>query len=292
MMQRRRLGNLRRIAGAFALALAMAACASEPESDDSAAMLGYEPPNDPIEPVNRKIFAFNQAADRYVLKPAAQAYDEIPAEIRDILRNFIRHVSSPVVLANDLLQGDLDRAGDTAARMYINTFTLGTGDMASPRYPYHSEDFGQTLGTYGTGEQFYLVLPLLGPSSGRDAFGMVVDIFLNPLFYVDGTATTAYNASSTGVEGIDLRAQNLGRLEELERDSVDFYARMRSLYLQRREAQINNNTEGMPAGPGFAGDDKPAEQTGGPTADKADSGAMGLGLSEGSGEEADTTENP
>ncbi len=292
MMQRRRLGHLRRIAGALALALLTAACASEPESDDSAAMLGYEPPNDPIEPVNRQIFAFNQAADRYVLKPVAQAYEEVPKQVRDIIRNFIRHVASPVVLANDLLQGDLDRAGDTAARMYINTFTLGLGDMASPRYPYHSEDFGQTLGTYGAGEQFYLVLPLLGPSSGRDALGLVADIFLNPLFYVDATAATAYNASSTGVEGIDLRTRNLGTIEELKRDSVDFYARMRSLYLQRREAQINNNTEGLPAGPGFAGDDADGNDAGPAKSEAAGSGGLGLGPTDGSTDQAASTEKP
>lgn len=283
MWRRRRLADLRRAAGALTLALVTGACAATPEeSDDTAAMLGYEPPNDPIEPVNRQIFAFNRAADRYVLKPTAQAYDRLPQELRDILRNLIRHVSSPVVLANDLLQGNIDRAGDTAARTFINTFTLGTGDMASPRYPYHSEDFGQTLGTYGAGEQFYLVLPLLGPSSGRDAVGLVVDIFLNPLHYPDATATTAYNFSSTAVEGIDLRARNLGTIAELRRDSVDFYARMRSLYLQRREAQINNSTQGLPAGPGFPGDDTAAGSTGGEP----------LGPTTGAVEQAGTSENP
>lgn len=252
MIQRRTMANTGRVM-ALALFAVLSACASEPDQDDTAALLGYEPPNDPIEPVNRKIFAFNRTADRLVLKPTAQAYAELPPDLRDIIRNVIRHVSSPVVLANDLLQGNVDRAGNTAARMFINSFTLGTGDIAAPDYPYHSEDFGQTLGTYGSGEQFYLVLPLLGPSSGRDAAGLVVDIFLDPLHYPDATAVTAYNISSTVVEGIDLRAQNLGRLEDLERDSVDFYARMRSLYLQRRQAQIDNSAEGTAAGPGFTG---------------------------------------
>lgn len=254
MTSRRSRGLFGRALAALALVALVGGCASKP-ADDGAALYGYEPPNDPIEPVNRQIFAFNQFADRTVLKPAAQAYDRLPPDVRDIFRNVIRHMSSPVVLANDLFQLNFDRAGDTAARMFINTFTLGTGDIAKPRYPYHSEDFGQTLGTYGAGEQFYLVLPLLGPSSGRDAVGLVVDIFLNPLRYHDGTASTAYNVSSTAVEGIDLRARNLGTLEELKRDSVDFYARLRSLYLQRRQAQINNNTEAVPAGPGFAGDE-------------------------------------
>jgi phospholipid-binding lipoprotein MlaA len=248
-----------RMLAAIALLAFVGACASQPEEDDAAALLGYEPPKDPIEPINRQIFAFNQVADTYVLKPAAQVYDKVPGPYRDIIRNFIRHVSSPVVLANNLLQADLDGAGNTAARMFINTFTLGFGDIAAPRYPYRPEDFGQTLGTYGSDEQFYLVLPLLGPSSGRDALGLVADIFLNPLFYHDGSASTYYSISSTAVSGIDLRARNLGTLEDLKRDSVDFYARMRSLYLQRRQAQIDNNTEGVPAGPGFAGEQAMAD---------------------------------
>ncbi len=245
------------MAAVLCLCLAMGACASSQEEadDDAMALLGYEPPKDPIEPVNRKIFAFNEAADKYALKPVAQAYDEIPIEFRNIIRNFIRHISSPVVLANSLLQGDLERAGNTSARMFINTFTLGLGDMAGDRYPYRSEDFGQTLGVYGSDEQFYLVLPLLGPSSGRDALGLIVDIFLDPLFYFDPTWTTYYGMSATATEGIDLRARNLGTIEELRRDSVDFYARIRSLYLQRRQAQINNNEEGISAGPGFVAED-------------------------------------
>lgn len=248
--------RLGRLVAALCLCLAMAACAGgQEEPDDAAALLGYEPPKDPIEPVNRKIFAFNEAADKYVLKPVAQAYDEIPIEFRDIIRNFIRHISSPVVLANSLLQGDLERAGNTSARMFINSFTLGLGDMAGDRYPYQTEDFGQTLGVYGSDEQFYLVLPLLGPSSGRDALGMVVDIFLDPLFYFDPAWTTYYGISSTATEGIDLRARNLGTIEELRRDSVDFYARVRSLYLQRRRAQIDNADTGIPTGPGFVASD-------------------------------------
>lgn len=248
---------LRHGLAALGIAAALGGCAgqTEPEVNDTAALYGYEPPNDPIEPVNRAIFAFNLEADRYVLEPAARAYDELPPELRDIVRNLIRHIGSPVILANSLLQGNLDRAGNTAARIFINTFTLGTGDMAAPDHPYRAEDFGQTLGSYGADEQFYLVLPLLGPSSGRDALGMVVDIFLDPLYYHDGTASTAYSISSTAVSGIDLRARKLGVLADLEQDSVDFYARLRSLYLQRRDAQIRNDDDAFPAGPAVSGDD-------------------------------------
>jgi len=250
------IGKGRQLVAALGLCALLAGCASEPEKDDTAALLGYEPPNDPIESVNRDIFAFNMAVDRNVLKPTAEAYAELPPDLRDMLRNLIRYASTPVVLANNILQGDINGVGNTSARLFLNTFTLGLGDIAEAEgYPYRAEDFGQTLGVWGSDEQFYLVLPVLGPSSGRDAVGLVADIFLSPLFYVDGAATSAYGASSTAVEGIDLRAQNLGTLEELQRDSVDFYARMRSLYLQRRKAQIDNNTEGVPAGPGFSGED-------------------------------------
>lgn len=260
MAQRARGVDLKRTLAVFGLSvflsIFLSACASEPEEDDTAALLGYSPPNDPIESVNRDIFDFNMRVDRAVLKPAAEAYADLPPDLRDMVRNLIRYAGTPVLLANNVLQGDIDGVGNTSARFFLNTFTLGMGDIAAAEgYPYRVEDFGQTLGTWGSDEQFYLVLPLLGPSSGRDALGLVADIFLNPLFYVDGTATTAYGASSTVVAGIDLRAQNLGTLEELERDSVDFYARMRSLYLQRRDAQISNSTEGMPAGPGFPGEE-------------------------------------
>lgn len=239
-----------RALAAAVLALGLTACAATDDPSDEAALLGYEEPNDPLETPNRLMFAFNEAVDFAVIKPAATTYRFwIPREFRDIIRNFVRHLGTPVVLANNMLQGQWDRAEDSLARLLVNSITLGLGDLVPERHPYHSEDFGQTMAVWGADDGFYLVLPILGPSSARDATGKVVDIFFNPVTYVDGTTT--FSLSTRAVEGVDLRARNIETLDEIKRDSVDFYARMRSLYYQRRRAQIQNGDVEMSAFPGY-----------------------------------------
>ncbi|MEO3428624.1 VacJ family lipoprotein [Pelagibius sp. CAU 1746] len=230
---------------------------SESESGD----FGPEPDdNDPLEIPNRMIFAFNEALDFAVIRPVAVTYRFIvPTGVRNSVRNFLRNLRSPVVLANDLLQGDLERAENTFARFFINSTIglLGLFDIAADSgYPYHDEDFGQTLGTYGAGEGFYLVLPILGPSSLRDGSGRIVDIFLDPLTYI---APQEFNLGRSAATGIDFRSRNIEELDSLEADSLDFYARIRSLYRQNRENEINNGassgetpdfSEALPAAPG------------------------------------------
>jgi phospholipid-binding lipoprotein MlaA len=145
-----------------------------------------------------------------------------------------------VTLANDLLQGDLERAEATFTRFFINSTIglLGLFDIAADSgFPYHEEDFGQTMGTYGAGEGFYLVLPILGPSSLRDGGGRIVDIFLDPLTYV---APTEFNIGRVVATGVDFRSRNIEELDALQADSLDFYARIRSLYRQNRVNEINN----------------------------------------------------
>jgi phospholipid-binding lipoprotein MlaA len=144
-----------------------------------------------------------------------------------------------VILANDLLQGEWERANHTAGRFVINTATsLGLFDIVDDRYPYHDEDFGQTLAVYGVDDGFYLVLPVFGPSSARDAVGRGVDVLLDPLTYVEGAQTLSIATSVAGA--VDSRARNLELFRDIKSDSVDFYARVRSLYYQRREAAIQN----------------------------------------------------
>jgi phospholipid-binding lipoprotein MlaA len=237
---------LRAVLAALGLCLALAGCASTEQPDDgSGALLGYEEPNDPLETPNRLIFAVNDAVDTLILKPVAVTYDTWwPDPWKDVVRNFVRNLASPVVLANDLLQGNWARAEDTAARFFVNTATTGgLGDLVPDRHPYHDEDFGQTLATYGVDDGFYLVLPLLGPSSARDATGRVVDIFLNPLTYVEDTTALSIGARVAGT--VDQRARNLEQIRQLKADSVDFYARVRSLYYQRRQAAIENRDAGL-----------------------------------------------
>lgn len=204
--------------------------------------------NDPLEVPNRFLFAFNQTLDVFILKPAASGYRFLlPLVVRDSIRNVIRNLATPVVLVNDLLQGEFERAETTLARFAINTSggVLGLFDVAADEgYAYHVEDFGQTLGSHGVGEGAYLVLPLFGPSSIRDGVGRVVDIFLDPFTYLARAEDleTEFLLRPL-VEGIDTRSRNIETLEDLERDSIDFYARIRSLWRQNRQNEIDNGRD-------------------------------------------------
>lgn len=209
-----------------------------------------EDDNDPLEIPNRFIFAFNQTLDVAIIRPIAVLYrDLVPEYLRQRVHLFLRNLSEPVTLANDLLQGDFDRAGTTADRFLLNSTggVLGFWDVATDLgHPYHKEDFGQTLGVHGVGEGPYLVLPLLGPSNLRDATGKVVDIFLDPFFYIAReTDKEEWQFYRFLLDGLDFRTRNLETLDEIERDALDFYARLRSLYRQKRDAEIRNDAEAL-----------------------------------------------
>ncbi len=215
--------------------------------EDAAAIYGTDTQvssDDPLELLNRFVFAFNEALDVILIRPMAVTYrDLFPDPVKDSVRNFLRNLSTPVVLANDFLQGNPDRASDTAARFFINTaFGLGFFDPASELgHPYHDEDFGQTLGSYGVGEGAYLVLPILGPSSVRDTGGRVVDMFFDPLTYLlSGDEARTVSISRGALRGIDFRSRNIETFDEIAEDSVDPYARFRSLWRQNRQYQIEN----------------------------------------------------
>jgi phospholipid-binding lipoprotein MlaA len=227
-----------------AAALALAGCASVPEGDPDA-MAAYEEANDPLEPMNRYFFEVNYAADQLLFKPlAGWYYTALPNPVQDVVRNAMRNLASPVVLANDVFQGEMDRAGITAMRFLINS-TIGVAglfDVASEwGYVYHDEDFGQTLAVHGVNEGPYLVLPILGPSNPRDAVGRVADHFLDPLTYV---LPSESNMGRTLVSGIDLRARNLQVLDEVRKGALDYYATIRSLYRQHRGDAIRNGEKG------------------------------------------------
>lgn len=254
----------RSLLAVFALAILVSACAATPQTaapgtgdpqtfqlaqagsdewaDSEAGEFGPEPgDNDPLEVPNRMFFAFNEAVDFMVIRPIAVTYRYIvPTGVRNSVRNFLRNLRTPVTLANDLLQGDLERAEATFARFLINSTVglLGLFDIAAESgIPYHDEDFGQTLGSYGTGEGFYLVLPILGPSNLRDAGGRIVDLLLDPLTYL---APTEVGLGRAVLTGVDFRSRSIEELDGLKADSLDFYARIRSLYRQNRQSEINN----------------------------------------------------
>ena len=242
---------------------ALTACASQDKDapvsgvpGESADIYEIDDDNDPLETVNRFIFAFDLTLDVFIFKPAAATYRFLlPAEVRDSVRNVVRNLRSPVVLANDLFQGEMDRAETTTMRFLINTTVgvLGIIDVADGwGYPHHDEDFGQTLAVHGTGEGFYLVLPIFGPSSARDGVGLLVDTFLDPLTYVG----QIYDIDDvllarTALGGIDTRSRNIDTLDDLQRDSIDFYARIRSLYRQTRANDIRNGASDNSQAPGL-----------------------------------------
>ena len=214
-----------------------------------------ESDNDPIEPVNRAIFEFNEWVIKLVVRPLAQGYRWlVPDPARDSVGKVLHNLNSPRILANDLLQGELVRAWHTSGRFVVNS-TVGVAgifDVAEMlNLPKHKEDFGQTLAVWGVGEMMYLVLPLLGPSSPRDGVGKAVDGFLDPLnLWAVNTDREYITYARSGVEAIDFYEGIMDELDDLRETSVDYYAAIRSLYRQRRASDIRNGgpsgTEGVP----------------------------------------------
>ena len=224
-------------------------CALAPKEDPEA-LAEFQKLNDPMELANRGIFSFNQALDKIIIKPVTRIYRTIaPSPIREAIRRFLQNLRTPVILANDLLQGAGGRASNTIVRFFINSTwgLLGFMDPASNMgFEQHDEDFGQTLAVWGIGEGPYLMLPLLGPSNPRDLVGKVVDYFVDP---INWWATTTDNNEvpivRTIVSGIDTRDHLWDALEDIEKNSIDRYASFRSLYRQRRNDDIRNGAEAV-----------------------------------------------
>lgn len=226
--------------------LALAACAQVPDDPDD--RLVYEQANDPAEPTNRAIFAGNQWLDRNALQPVARAYEGyVPGGIRRGFRNFAFNLRTPVVLVNDALQANFDRAWITTQRFVVNTTVGGIGlfDVATGwGLPRHDADFGQTFGVWGIGPGPTVQLPLLGPSNLRDATGTLVGILANPLVFVPGSTLQTIEIVSTGVNAVDQRAEMLGLTEAVERDALDYYATLRSMHAQHRAAKVEEGKAG------------------------------------------------
>jgi phospholipid-binding lipoprotein MlaA len=248
-------------AASVILGLTLAACATgQPASSDDPYAV-----NDPLESVNRGIFSFNMTLDRYVIKPVAQGYrDVLPQPVRDSIHNFWTNLRSPVIMFNDAIQGQGKLAGDTFGRMWLNTI-LGLGgffDVATRAgIPFHDADFGQTFGVWGVGPGPYLVLPILGPSNPRDGVGLVAGWYADPWNGIASAKDVYWVAyPRAAAEGIDLRSRNIDILDRIESTSLDFYATLRSLYNQRRAAEIRH--EAPPeAAPGLTGEAQPADDS-------------------------------
>lgn len=199
---------------------------------------------DPWEGFNRKMFATHMFLDEAFLVPSAKAYRAVtPAKGRKGIRKFLHNARTPVILINDVLQGEWKRAGNTSSRFVINS-TIGFLGFADPAahmgIKSHDEDFGQTLAAWGVSPGPYLFLPLLGPSSIRDGFGAGVDLALDPLIWVRTDPAKYARYSRAGVTGLAVREPLIEPLEDIQEKSLDYYASLRSFYLQARRREINN----------------------------------------------------
>ena len=239
------------LSGFVAVGLAVSGCAAPNAGgagQTASAGAGF---NDPYENTNRSIFGFNQSVDSAVLVPVAKTYRTVlPAPVRQSLHSFMENLDGPVILVNDVLQGQLGLAADTLGRLAINT-TIGIGglfDVATHiGIPYHSNDLGVTLATWGFASGPYLIIPVLGPSNVRDAIGMVGDSFADPGDYVAAQNHYLWAAvARSATSGIDARSRNIESLADIEKTSLDYYATIRSLYRQRREAQIRHEKSNLP----------------------------------------------
>ena len=208
---------------------------------------------DCFEGINRGIFAFNQVLDRTIIEPLAKGYRYLPGPVRDGTSNALNNISLVVTIPNNLLQGDLALAGKNSARFIVNTTIgiLGIFDPASNigLNDYEKEDWGQTLGTWGLGSGCYLVLPVLGPSTLRDATASLIGYSGGDAWYnITVDEDTRYFSdfdyyASRALTGIDFRAKNIESFDNLEKNSIDFYASVKSLYLQVRKRRILNSDE-------------------------------------------------
>jgi len=209
---------------------------------------------DCFEKLNRATFALNQGLDKAIIKPLATGYKKLPDPIQKGTGNAVKNLSNLITIPNNVLQGDIKLALINSGRLVINTTLglLGTIDVANKMgFPkYEKEDYGQTLGAWGVGPGCYLVLPVLGPSNLRDTAGSFVNVLGgDPWFNASSHGNNEFLSdklylTSKALNGINFRAENMASLENLETNSVDFYATVKSLYSQDRENKIKNSQRG------------------------------------------------
>ena len=209
-----------------------------------------KPVKDCFESLNRNTFFLNQELDKVIFKPIAKTYRALPSPIRTGTSNALVNISSLITIPNNILQGEFKTAGVNTGRFAINTTIgiLGIFNVAKKMgfSEYEKEDYGQTLGVWGVGAGCYLVLPVLGPSTVRDTAGSFANVLGgDPYYNISTHGNNQYLKKSDFIvtkflTGVDFRAKNLDTLDNLEKNSMDFYASVRSLYLQDRQRKIKN----------------------------------------------------
>ena len=199
---------------------------------------------DPIEPINRAIFSFNNVADRIVLEPIAKGYKKLPSPVQSGLSNFLSNLRAPLVVVNQLLQGQGENALQSSGRFLVNSTVgiFGLIDVADKiGLEEKEEDFGQTLATWGVGDGFYVVLTLFGPSNLRDTTGMIMTMMTDPInAYVVSEGEAWIVPMRTAANAVDQRSKIIDEVNALRDNSIDYYAAVRSSYYQNRKAAINN----------------------------------------------------
>ena len=207
-----------------------------------------------FEGVSRAVFKFNMAVDDILLEPVAKGYNKLPSPIRTGASNFTSNVGTLLSIPNNILQGNFKQLGHSMGSFVVNT-TVGILGFLNPAEKIglkpHKEDVGQTLGSYGIGPGCYFVLPILGPTTARDSIGLLADSFVDPFAHVtiienellgaSGNSLDYFSVKGTGA--IDFRADNDRNFESLEKNSLDLYSSLKSIYLQDRENKVKNSIE-------------------------------------------------
>ena len=231
------------------LSMTIVGCANAPEKSDFYATESVKISNsDPLEPVNRVVFSFNNIFDRLVLRPIAVVYRGIvPEFLRNRVTYSLNNLSMPITAVNNVLQGELAKAGISTSRFLINS-TIGFFGFFDPAaglgLESENEDFGQTLTVWGVPSGPYLVLPFVGPSNPRDFTGFLSTSLLDPMYQVGGGSTSSSLRTYRLATGaVDFRSQNIEVFDDLQNNSVDHYAAVRSFYSQSRESQAADNME-------------------------------------------------
>ena len=209
---------------------------------------------DCFEGFSRTVFKFNMAFDDVILEPVAKGYSKLPRPLKTGTSNFTSNIGTLLSIPNSLLQGDLKQFGHATGSFLVNT-TVGILGFLNPAERLglkpHKEDVGQTLATYGIGSGCYFVLPILGPTTVRDSVGMIADTFVDPFAQVTIRGNEIFGVSGNnldyltfkGTDAVEFRSENLTNFSSLEKNSLDLYSSVKSIYLQDRKNKINNSIE-------------------------------------------------
>ena len=214
------------------------------DSEDFETSITEDEIYDPLEPLNRAIFSFNNAADKAILEPVSKGYRKLPSTIQSGIGNFLNNLKMPLVIVNQLFQGQGKNAVESTGRFVVNSTAglLGIIDIADNiGLEQKQEDFGQTLATWGVGDGFYIVLPIFGPSSVRDTAGMMLTYTPDPVnAYAVSQNESWILPVRTSTNAINQRSKIIDEVNALRDNSLDYYAAVRSSYYQNRKAAILN----------------------------------------------------